>query len=61
VINAAGHVSYRGDVSRPDLQRHLLEAEEVRFDRGGKVDLKRVRWPGPKREWLTRLRHEFPF
>jgi hypothetical protein len=41
--------------------RELLEAESVGFDRSGKVDLKRVRWPGPQREWLTKLRHEFPF
>ncbi len=61
VINAAGRVSIRGDVYRPDLQRELLEAEGVRFARTGKVDLKRARWAGPSREWVTRLRQEFPY
>lgn len=61
VINSAGHISYRGDILRPDLQRERLEREGVRFDRSGKVDLQRRRWAGPKREWLTKLRHEFPF
>jgi len=61
VINAAGGISHRGDIARPEQQRELLEAEGIRFSRGGKVDLKRLRWVGPKREWLTKLRHEFPF
>ena len=61
VINAAGRVSIRGDVYPPDAQRELLEAEGVRFSRTGKVDLKRARWAGPSREWITQLRGEFPF
>jgi len=61
VINAAGSVSHRGDVLRPDLQRELLEAEGVRFDRSGRVDLERVRWDGPRREWVVKLRSELPF
>ncbi len=61
VINAAGGISHRGDIFRPERQRELLEREGVRFDRGGKVDLKRVLWPGPKKEWMTKLRSEFPF
>jgi methylated-DNA-protein-cysteine methyltransferase-like protein len=61
VINAAGRISHRGDVFRPDRQRELLEAEGVCFDRSGRMDLRRVRWAGPKREWITALRHEFPF
>ena len=61
VINSTGHISHRGDIFRPEEQRELLEAEGVRFDRGSKVDLQRQRWAGPKREWLTKLRHEFPF
>src|SRR5512140_2319426 len=55
VINAAGRVSHRGDVFRPDRQRELLEAEGVRFDRSGRVDLRRMRWVGPKREWVAKL------
>jgi methylated-DNA-protein-cysteine methyltransferase related protein len=61
VINATGGISHRGDVFRPDRQRALLEAEGIDFDRGGRVDLRRVRWAGPQREWLTQLRQEFPF
>jgi methylated-DNA-protein-cysteine methyltransferase related protein len=49
VINAAGRISIRGDIMRPDLQRQLLELEGVVF-RGDHVDLKRFRWAGPKRE-----------
>jgi methylated-DNA-protein-cysteine methyltransferase related protein len=60
VINATGRISHRGDVLRADQQRELLEAEGVSFDRSGRVDLRRVRWKGPKREWVTTLRREFP-
>jgi len=56
VINAAGRCSHR-DGGWADVQRRLLEAEGVRFDRHGRVDLRRTRWPGPRREWVTRLRH----
>ena len=61
VINAAGRISHRGDVFRPDHQRELLEAEGVSFDRGGRVDLRRARWAGPRREWVTKLSNELPF
>ena len=61
VINASGGISHRGDVLRPDLQRELLEAEGVRFDRSGRIDLERRRWPGPRREWVVKLRSELPF
>jgi methylated-DNA-protein-cysteine methyltransferase-like protein len=57
VINAAGRCSHR-DGFWASVQRDLLEREGVRFDRGGKVDLARTRWAGPRREWVTRLRHE---
>ena len=57
VINAAGRCSHR-DGSWADVQRRLLEAEGVRFDRHGRVNLRRARWAGPRREWVTRLRHE---
>ena len=57
VINAAGRCSHR-DGGWADVQRRLLEAEGVRFDRHGRVDLRRTRWPGPRREWITRLRHQ---
>lgn len=57
VINASGRISIRGDVQRPDLQRQLLELEGIPF-RGGQVDLRRFRWPGPKRERRVRTRVE---
>jgi methylated-DNA-protein-cysteine methyltransferase-like protein len=57
VLNAAGRISIRGDVLRPDLQRQLLELEGVEF-RGSQVDLRRFRWAGPKRERRVRTRVE---
>jgi methylated-DNA-protein-cysteine methyltransferase-like protein len=60
VINAAGRISHRGDVFRPDRQRELLAAEGISFDRGGRVDLRRARWKGPTREWALKLSHELP-
>jgi methylated-DNA-protein-cysteine methyltransferase related protein len=57
VINAAGRCSHR-DGFWAGIQREMLEDEGVRFDRHGKVDLKRARWQGPRREWRTRLQHE---
>jgi methylated-DNA-protein-cysteine methyltransferase related protein len=57
VINASGRISIRGDVQRPDLQRQLLELEGIRF-RAGQVDLRRFRWPGPKRERRVQTRVE---
>jgi methylated-DNA-protein-cysteine methyltransferase-like protein len=59
VINASGGISSRGDVLRADEQRWLLEEEGIAFDRHGKVDLQKYRWPGPKRGkipmWKTRV------
>jgi alkylated DNA nucleotide flippase Atl1 len=59
VINAAGGISFRGDVLRVEEQRWLLEAEGVEFHRHGKVNLKKYRWSGPKHRktpvWETRL------
>jgi len=42
VVNASGGVST--DREHPGLQRALLEAEGVRFDARGRVDLERVGW-----------------
>jgi methylated-DNA-protein-cysteine methyltransferase-like protein len=42
VLNAKGTISARGDVGRATLQRALLEAEGVTFDRD-RVDLGRFR------------------
>jgi methylated-DNA-protein-cysteine methyltransferase-like protein len=60
VINAAGRCSHR-DGFWAGIQQEMLEAEGVEFDRRGHVDLARVRWCGPTREWATRLRRRFPF
>ncbi|MCW5889204.1 MAG: MGMT family protein [bacterium] len=57
VINAAGRCSHR-DGFMAGVQQDLLEREGVVFDARGHVDLKRVRWAGPKREWVTKLRRE---
>jgi len=57
VINAAGRISIRGDIQRPDLQRQLLEIEGVAFRRDA-VDLKRYRWQGPKRERRVKTKVE---
>jgi methylated-DNA-protein-cysteine methyltransferase-like protein len=59
VINAAGRCSHR-DGFWAGIQQELLEAEGVAFDRRGHVELRRVRWRGPTREWTTRLRREIP-
>lgn len=56
VINASGSISYRGDVFRPEIQRERLEAEGVRFDRNGHIDLRHARWVGPKREWISGIK-----
>lgn len=59
VINAAGGISFRGDLHRPDMQRQLLEMEGVVL-RNGRIDLARYRWPGPARERPVALRVELP-
>ena len=47
VINAAGRVSSRCDRHYEGVQRALLEAEGVRFDSYGSVDLQKFGWDGP--------------
>ena len=47
VINAAGRVSSRCDRHYEGIQRALLEAEGVKFDSFGNVDLQRFGWSGP--------------
>ncbi len=45
VINSRGEISLRGD----DLEKQmaLLKMEGVRFDTGGRVDLREFGWAGP--------------
>ena len=44
VINAQGRISLRADSAFADLQRTLLEAEDVEFDAAGRVNLARYQW-----------------
>jgi methylated-DNA-protein-cysteine methyltransferase related protein len=55
VIGAAGRCTHR-DGFQAGIQQEMLEAEGVAFDRKGYLDLARVRWRGPRREWVTALR-----
>lgn len=48
IINSTGGISTRGA-----RQRQLLEAEGIVFDARDRVDLARVRWPGPSAEWAA--------
>lgn len=46
IVNARGEVSPRADaLGYERLQRTLLEAEGVRFDASGRIDLDRFGWP----------------
>jgi methylated-DNA-protein-cysteine methyltransferase-like protein len=47
VVNARGEVSERtGGVTFERIQRALLQAEGVPFDRDERIDLDRYGWPG---------------
>lgn len=46
IINARGMISLDSVMGGANLQRALLEAEEVVFDANGRVDLKRFQWKG---------------
>ena len=46
VINAGGGISPRGGGAEAALQKRMLEAEGVRFDARGRVDLSRFGWDG---------------
>lgn len=47
VINHKGEISTRSRGDGALRQRRLLRAEGIRFDRKGRINLKKVRWPGP--------------
>jgi methylated-DNA-protein-cysteine methyltransferase-like protein len=47
VLNSRGSVSVRADGNACAVQRGMLEAEGVRFDGRGRVDLHAVGWRGP--------------
>jgi methylated-DNA-protein-cysteine methyltransferase related protein len=44
VVNARGEVSPRSRGDSHELQRKLLEAEGVKFDRRGRMDLRKYQW-----------------
>ena len=44
VINSQGMISKRADPIFESIQRELLEAEGVRFDKNGRVSLARFQW-----------------
>lgn len=48
VINAQGKISLRKYSRGHELQRRRLEAEGVRFDERGRIDLARYGWMGPE-------------
>jgi methylated-DNA-protein-cysteine methyltransferase-like protein len=51
VINHKGEISTRSRGDGASRQRRLLQAEGIRFDRKGRINLKRARWPGPDEPW----------
>ncbi len=53
VINAQGKISLRRASRGHELQRLRLEAEGVRFDARGRVDLATFGWTGPDPAWLA--------
>lgn len=44
VINAKGEISLRSDGYSDRMQRSLLEAEGIFFDRNGRIPLKQFQW-----------------
>jgi methylated-DNA-protein-cysteine methyltransferase-like protein len=56
VINAAGRISSRSDRHYEAIQRTLLEAEGVRFDAYGNIDLPVFSWLGPSVQGRVRQR-----
>jgi methylated-DNA-protein-cysteine methyltransferase-like protein len=47
VVNRNGEISIKGSPGLPALQRALLRAEDVEFDRG-RIDFRRFGWRGPE-------------
>ena len=50
IINSEGRISFRSAGENHDVQRRLLEAEGVQFNREGRIDLLEFRWHGPESE-----------
>ena len=49
IINSEGRVSPRSAGDGSLAQRAILESEGIRFDSGGRVDLEKVGWRGPRK------------
>jgi methylated-DNA-protein-cysteine methyltransferase-like protein len=58
VVNAQGKVSPRADHWGAEVQRLRLIEEGIEFDADFRIDMARVRWPGPDRAWLAE--HGYP-
>ena len=56
VINHKGEISPRARGDGSLRQRKLLEAEGIKFDKKGRADLKKVRWPEPDSRHTRRLK-----
>jgi len=52
VINAQGKISPRAGRGA-EIQRKRLEAEGVKFDERGRIDLAQFGWRGPDPEWAA--------
>ncbi len=48
IINSRGEISLDSGLGGGSLQRALLEAEKIVFDKKGRVDLKRYQWKRSK-------------
>jgi methylated-DNA-protein-cysteine methyltransferase related protein len=46
VVNSRGEISKRGFGHGPVIQRKLLHAEGVRFNRAGRIDWEKYGWSG---------------
>jgi methylated-DNA-protein-cysteine methyltransferase related protein len=47
VVNHQGRISSRGNGDGEQMQRVLLEAEGIHFDKTGRIDLNKDRWVFP--------------
>jgi len=47
VVNARGEISLRANSAADKLQRKLLRAEGVLFDRNGRISMDRFQWRTP--------------
>jgi len=55
IINSRGMISLDSGIGGGSLQRALLEAEGIRFDPKGRVDLKRYQWKPARRTTRRRV------